>query len=79
MLNSKLNIKLFRDLDNHKPNHFPNGFTYSYEDAYYPISEMLIMGESKFIHYSGEQSYVSLFNFYPLCVKGVKLKNYIYK
>lgn len=70
---TKLDIVLFRDLNNHHINHLPNGFSMLDEDAYFAVSEMLIMGQSKHIHYSGEQSYMSLFNFYPVCVKNVRI------
>lgn len=70
---TKLNLVLFRDLNKHDINHLPNGFSMRDEDAYFAVSEMLIMGQSKHIHYSGEQSYMSLFNFYPVCVKRVRI------
>jgi hypothetical protein len=73
--NVDLNIILFRDLDKHDINHMPNGFSMLDEDAYFAVCEMLILGMSKRIHYSGEQTYISLFNFYPMSVKNVPLIN----
>lgn len=70
---SGLDITLFRGLPDHAQDHLPNGYSMFDEDAYFAVSEMLIMGQSKHIHYSGEQSYMSLFNFYPVSVKNVQI------
>jgi len=75
-LKTNLNIKLFRDLTNHGINHIPNGQTSSFEDALFAVSELVILGKSKNVYYSGDMNWVSLFNWYAINIKKVKLINF---
>jgi len=75
-----LNIKMYRDLENHNPNLISNGFTkggQTLEEALFVVGELLILSKSKNIYYSGDISYTSLFNWYSINVKKVKLTNII--
>jgi hypothetical protein len=80
IMDTDLNIKLFRGLDNHNINHIPNGFVHHGNqkdvDTFFAVGEMIILAKSKVIHYDGEQSYPSLFNWYANVVKDVKLIDY---
>jgi hypothetical protein len=80
IMDTDLNIKLFRGLDNHNINHIPNGFVHHGNqkdvDTFFAVGEMIILAKSKIIHYDGEQSYPSLFNWYANVVKDVKLIDY---
>jgi hypothetical protein len=78
ILQSKINIKLFRDLNNHNKNHVPNGYVKdcaSVDDALFAVTEMLILSKGSHIYYSGEINNISLFNWYPINIKKVKLIN----
>jgi hypothetical protein len=80
IMKTDLNIKLFRGMDNHEINHIPNGFVHHGNqkdvDTFFAVGEMVILGKSNVIHYDGEQSYPSLFNWYANVVKNVKLIDY---
>ena len=80
IMKTDLNIKLFRGLDNHEINHIPNGFVHHGNqkdiDTFFAVGEMVILAKSNVIHYDGEQSYPSLFNWYANVVKNVKLIDY---
>jgi hypothetical protein len=78
LLESKIKIKLFRDLDNHDLHHVPNGFVYlgqSIDDAIFAVTELIILSRGKHIYYSGEVNNISLFNWYAINIKKVKLIN----
>ena len=73
-----LNIKMYRGLEDHNPNIIANGFTkggQTIEEALFVVGELLILSKSKNIYYSGDISYTSLFNWYSINVKKVKLTN----
>jgi hypothetical protein len=73
---SGINVVFYRDLDNHSMNHIPNGFTMygqTIEDAIFPMTEMIILGESSNILYSGDVSNISLFNWYAINIKKTQL------
>lgn len=75
-----VDVKFFRDLDSHDINHIPNGFVrfgQLAEDAIFPVTEMIILGQSSNIIYSGDIQHVSLFNWYAINVKKVNLTNII--
>lgn len=71
-----INVIFFRDLENHSMSHIPPGgtlFNQKDDDVFFPVTEMIIMGESSKILYQGEINMVSLFNWYAINVKKVKL------
>lgn len=75
-----LNIKMYRDLENHNPNLISNGFTrygQTLEEALFVVGELLILSKSKNIYYSGDISFTSLFNWYSINIKKVKLTNIV--
>jgi hypothetical protein len=78
LMESKIKIKLFRNLDNHDFNHIPNGFVnlgQTIDDALFAVTELIILSRGKHIYYSGEIHNISLFNWYAINIKKVKLIN----
>lgn len=60
--------------------HAPDGYGTACSDEsriYDLITEMIIMSYAELIHYCGNYSYISLFNYYPHMVKRIPLINYI--
>jgi len=78
LIDSKIKIRLFRDLDNHDINHVPLGpvaFGQTIDDALFAVGELIILSMGKHIYYSGEITNISLFNWYAMNIKNVKLVN----
>jgi hypothetical protein len=80
ILDEGYNVIFFRNFKDHNLDHIPNGFTVfgqTVEDAIFPVTEMIILGESSKIIYSGDIQNVSLFNWYAINIKKVNLENII--
>jgi hypothetical protein len=77
---TNLDIKMYRDLENHNPNHISTGFVrfgQTIDEALYVVGELIILSKCKNIYYCGDMSYTSLFNWYPINIKKVKLTNIV--
>lgn len=79
-LDSTLKISLYRPIEKHDINHIPNGFVrygVSGEDALFAVAELIILSKGNVTHYCGDMSWVSLFNWYSINIKKVKLNEII--
>jgi hypothetical protein len=75
-----LNIIHYKKIENHDLNFIPNGFVLqglSLENALFAVAEMLILSKGNKIHYCGDMTWVSLFNWYSINIKKVKLNEII--
>lgn len=73
---SGFNLKMIRPIETHNQN-YCFGVTGIDEKIFnYLVSEMVILCNSKKIHYCGDHYIVSAYNCYPVLVKGVELVNY---
>lgn len=77
---TNLNLKMYRSLEQHDPNVISNGFTRSgqtIEEALFVVGELILLGKSRTIYYSGDMTYTSLFNWYAINIKKVKLEEIV--
>jgi hypothetical protein len=77
---TSLDIKMYRNLENHNPNQISTGFVrfgQTIDEALYVVGELIILSKCKNIYYCGDMSYTSLFNWYPMNIKKVKLTNIV--
>jgi len=76
-IKSKFNdYQIIYMINNHNKNHIPNGYVRdikSLDDSIFAVTEILILSMCSSIYYSGEISNISLFNWYPVNVRKVKL------
>lgn len=73
----EFDIRFYRSLNDHDLNHTPDGFTRSLTDALFAVAELIILSKSNHIYYSGDMPYISLFNWYPINIKKIKLTNFL--
>lgn len=73
---TSLNLVMYRDLEKHNPNYIADGFTrfgQTVEEALFVVGEMILLSRGNHIYYGGDMSYRSLFNWYSINVKKVKI------
>ena len=79
-LETDLDVTLYRTIENHNLSHIPNGFIrygITLEDSLFAVAELLILSKGNMIHYCGDMSWVSLFNWYSTTIKKVKINEMI--
>ena len=77
---TNLHILLFRTLEFHDSNHIPNGFVrygLNISDALFAVEELLILSKGDIINYCGDMLWVSLFNWYAINIKKIKLNEIV--
>jgi len=73
---TKLNIKLYRDVNEHSKNHILDGISVGEQkifDSICSVCEMIILSKSDKIFYSGEMGWVSYFTWYGRNVENKEL------